>query len=88
MRIARAASRLVASDNDYLSEFCASSILNFFCKAISLKGIKGGFQELSVAMNEMSAVASETRPSLTLPRQQLNKWFLANGDTEISGYTH
>ena len=115
MQIARAAFRLVAYDNGYLSEFCVNSILNWdkdviekvmkgedasiifanttagkpkyvntleashpgyihtlFYKAIRLEGPKVGFQELLVAMNEISAVASETRPSLTLSRLQLN----------------
>ena len=53
-------------------------------KAIKLKGPKASFEQLSSAMNAISNVASELRPTLTLGRMQLNRWFSCNGGTEIS----
>ena len=127
IRIARAAFRLVAYDNGFLSEFSVSSILQWdkevieqvkeglstniittntphvptkyvdtiddnhpgylhslYRKAINLKGPKASFLQLSVAMNSIGSVASELRPSLTLHRLQLNRWFCSNGGTRIS----
>ena len=139
MRVARAASRMVAYDNGYLSEFSVSSILRWdkeviekvsrgtetekitanirykpkkyvanirykpkkyvdiiksehpgylhslFRKAIKLKGPKASFEQLTVAINAISNVASEVRPGLTLHRKSLNRWFSNNGGMEISG---
>jgi len=56
-----------------------------FRKAINMKGPKASFSQLSIAINEISNVVSELRPTLTLHRLQLNRWFWSNGGTEISG---
>ena len=128
MRIARAASRLIAYDNGFISEFSVTSILRWdkevlrkvkdgvgtnlitnhirhvpkkyvdiieerhpgylhylYRKAIKLKGPKASFLQLSVAMNNISNITSETRTPLTLHRLQLNRWFWKNGGTEKSG---
>ena len=55
-----------------------------FCCARRVKGIKATYQELADEMNVKSSSPSDPRPTLSLHRLQLFRWFHENHGKEIS----
>ena len=67
----------IEKDNPgYLHELCRY--------ALRTKGIRATFDELATSMNAKSAVESESRPTLSLHKLQVYRWFRKNGGKEIS----
>lgn len=54
--------------------------------AVRMKGIRATFAEIAESMNAKSGtlIAEEERPSLSLHRLQVYRWFKANGGSEKS----
>jgi hypothetical protein len=55
-----------------------------FRYAIDVKGALATYLELADCMNEKSAVPGEQRPTISLSRKQLAKWFKDSNGREIS----
>ena len=76
--------KLIGKYTDQVEENSPGYLHYLFRHAINVKGPKAGFAELAHSMEEKSKVPSESRQDIKVHRLQLNRWFIANGGTEIS----